>query len=53
MLGDFTVKNVKLGREICILLKIDYVEAKCGVLQIITIICVTHVQQNVRFELEF
>ena len=31
MLGDFTVKNTKLGREICILLKIDLVKTKCGV----------------------
>ena len=45
-LGDFTVKNAKLGREICIQLKIDCVETKCAVLQITTIICVTHVQKN-------
>ena len=43
-LGDFTVKKAKMGREICILLKIDLVESKCAVLQIITIICVTQVQ---------
>ena len=45
-LGDFTVKNpAKLEREICIELKIDYVETKCAVLQII-ITCVTHMQKN-------
>ena len=46
MLGDFTVKKnpSKLRREICIL-KLDYVETKCAVLQIITII-VTYVQKN-------
>ena len=31
MLGDFTVKNTKFEREICIQLKIDYVEMKWGV----------------------
>ena len=31
-LGDFTVKNVKLGRDICIYkLKIEWVEKKYGV----------------------
>ena len=40
MLGDFTVKNGKLEREIYIQLKIDKVETKCAVLQIIIIICV-------------
>ena len=35
MLGDFTVKkNAKLGRQICIRLKIDWVEMKIGVRQI-------------------
>ena len=45
-LGDSAVKNVKLGRKICVLLKIDQVETKCSVRQIITIICVTYVQKN-------
>ena len=45
-LGDFTVKNAKLEREIYIQLKIDKVETKCAVLQIIIIICVTRVQKN-------
>ena len=44
-LGDFTVKNPKLGRKIC-LLKIDLVKTKYGGLQIITIICVTYVQRD-------
>ena len=44
-LGDFTVKNAKLEREIYIELKIDKVETKCAVLQIIIIICVTRVQK--------
>ena len=30
MLGDFMIKNVKLGRESCIELKIDWVESKHG-----------------------
>ena len=38
------VKNAKLEREIYILLKIDKVETKGAVLQIIIIICVTRVQ---------
>ena len=38
-LGDFTVKSVKLGREICIELKIENVETKCGVQQIIMYMC--------------
>ena len=43
MLGDFTVKKtVKLGREICISLKIDEEDTKCCVWLIITIICVTN-----------
>ena len=46
MLGHFTVNNTKLGREICIQLKIDQVEMNCGVRQIFTIICVTYVQKN-------
>ena len=46
MLGDFAVKNAKLGREIGIWLKINKVETKCTVLQIIPIVCVTHVQKN-------
>ena len=45
-LGDFRVKNVKLGRNIYIKLKIDWVETKRGVWQIITIICVTYVQKD-------
>ena len=45
-LGDFMVKNAKSGREICIYLKIDQVETKYAMLQIITIICVTHVEKN-------
>ena len=45
-LADFTVKNVKLERDICIELKIDWVETKRGVLQIITIVCVTYVQKD-------
>ena len=40
------VKNVKLGKEICIELKIDWVETKRGVRQIITIVCVTYAQNN-------
>ena len=39
-LSDFTVKNSKMGREICIQLKIDQVEMNSGVRQIITIISV-------------
>ena len=46
MLGDFTVKNVKLEREIYIYLKIYWVETKVGVRQIITIVCVTYVQKD-------
>ena len=46
MLGDFTVKNAKLEREIYIQMKIDKVETKCAELQIIIILCVTHVQKN-------
>ena len=38
-LGDFTVKNVKLGTEIFIELKIDWIEMKRGLRQIITIVC--------------
>ena len=34
-LGDFMVKNAKLARGICILLKIDYIET-----------CVTYVQKD-------
>ena len=40
------VKITKLGREICISLKIDYVETKCGARQIITNICVTYMQKD-------
>ena len=40
------VKNAKLGREICIQLKINKVETKCGEHQMITIICVTNAQKN-------
>ena len=44
---SFTFKNnAKLGREICMLLKIDKVETKCGVQQIFAIICVTYVQKD-------
>ena len=46
MLGDFTVKNTKFGREIFISLKIDLAETKCGMQKIITVICVTHVQKD-------
>ena len=45
-LSDFTVKNAKLGREICIQLKINLVETKGGVRWLITIICVTYVQKD-------
>ena len=53
-LGDFTVKKrkekkkkpAKLGREICMLPKIDQVETKYGVWKIITVICVTYMQKN-------
>ena len=51
MLGDFTVKIAKAGREIRIL-KIDQVETKYGVRQIIEIICVTCVQ-NIISDLKF
>ena len=50
MLGDFTVKNAELGREICIQLKIDKVKTKCGVRQIITMIRVTHVQKDFKIQ---
>ena len=43
-LTDFTVKNAKFGREICIL-KIDLAETKCGV-RLITIICITYAQRD-------
>ena len=43
---DFTGKNAKLGREICIKLKIDKVGTKCGVRQMITITCFTYVQKE-------
>ena len=46
MLGDFMVKNATFEREIYIKLKIDKVETKCDVLQIIIIICVARVQKN-------
>ena len=45
-LGDFTVKNVKLGREICVELKINLVETKCGVRWLNTIISVTYVEKD-------
>ena len=52
-LCNFGVKNTKFGRESCIIkLKIDSVETKCAVLQVITIICVAHVQKIFRFELQ-
>ena len=53
MLGDFysKKKNIILGREICIELKIDWVEMKPGVRQMITIACVTYVQKDFRLEL--
>ena len=44
--GDFMVKIAKLGREICVLLKIDDVETKCDVLQTIVITCVSFVQKD-------
>ena len=37
MEGDFMMKNVELGKEICIYLKFDLVEMKCDVLQKIII----------------
>ena len=40
------VKTAKLGREICIQLKIELVETKCCVLQIITIILFSYVQNH-------
>ena len=47
-LGDFTVKNVKLGREICIELKINWVEMKHSgpMWQIFTIVWVTYAQKD-------
>ena len=46
-LGDFKVKkNAKLGRKICIYLKIKWVETKWSVRQIITIMCAITVQKN-------
>ena len=44
--SDLTVKNSKLGKEICIQLKIYLVETKCVVRWLITIICVTYVQKD-------
>ena len=41
MLDDFMIENTKFVREICISLKIDLVETKCGEQCLITIICVT------------
>ena len=38
MLGDFTVKKCKIGKGNLYLKKINKVETKCGVLQIITVI---------------
>ena len=52
MLGDFMVeKNANLGWEICIYLKIVSVETKCGMRQIIEIMCVTCMQRISRFKL--
>ena len=45
-LGDFTVKNAKLEREIFIQLKINEAQTKCGVWKIITVTCVTYVQKD-------
>ena len=45
-MGDFTVKTQNLKGKICNQLKIDYVETKCGVRQVFTIICVTYVQKD-------
>ena len=45
-LSDFMVKTVKLGREIYMELKINWVETKHGVRQIITIVYVTYVQKD-------
>ena len=42
----FCAKKSKLGREICILLKLYLVETKCSVLKTITIIGVTCMQKN-------
>ena len=39
-------KHAKLGREICIQLKIYEAEMKCGVRQIITVICDPNVQKD-------
>ena len=39
-------KNVKIGREICIEMKIDLVETEYGVLWLILILCVIFVQKD-------
>ena len=46
MLGGFMAKNTTLGKDIYYFKKIDKVETKCGVRQMITIICVAYVQKN-------
>ena len=45
-LDDFTVKEAKLGREICIQLKIGLVETKCVARQVITIIWIPYVRKD-------
>ena len=47
MLGDFTVKNAKFGREIFISPKIDLAETKYGVQKIITVKCFKYVQKDI------
>ena len=44
--GEFKVKTAELGREICFKPENQLSWNECAVLQIITIICVTHVQKN-------
>ena len=43
-------KTAKLVREIRIKLKIDLVKTKCGLLQIITMIRVAHVQKDLKLK---
>ena len=44
------LKNTKLGKEICILIKIHLVETKFAVPKIITIIEVTYVRKNSKIQ---
>ena len=46
MLGDFTVKITKFGKEIFIQLKIDLKEIQYGLWKIITVLCVTYVPKD-------